>query len=119
MPGDLAEGLKALGWDIGEEELFRAGERIVALERMYNVRHGFSRKDDTLPKRMIDEPLDVYVHPEDIEKVPPEKAELVHRGLKVDLQPMLDEYYEIGGWDSKGIPTAYRLRELGLDFCII
>jgi len=118
MPADLAEGLRALGWDIGDEELFRAGERIVALERMYNVRHGLGRKDDTLPKRMLDEPLDVYVHPEDIEKVPPEKAELVHKGLKVDLQPMLDEYYELGGWDSEGIPTADRLRELGLGFCI-
>lgn len=118
MPADLAEGLRALGWDLSGEELFTAGQRIINLERMYNVRHGFSRKDDTLPDRNLKEPLNVYVHPEDIEKIPAEKAELVHAGLIVDLEPMLDDYYRLGEWDSRGIPTAGRLKELGLEFCV-
>ncbi len=118
MPSDLAEGLRALGWEISEEELFTAGQRIVNLERIYNVRHGYSRKDDTLPERHLKEPLDVYVHPEDIGKVSPDEAEMVHTGLLVDLDPMLDDYYRLGGWDRNGIPSAERLKELGLDFCI-
>jgi aldehyde:ferredoxin oxidoreductase len=118
MPSDLAEGLTALGFDISPEELFTAGQRIVTLERMYNVRHGFGRKDDSLPKRNLSEPLDVYVDPEDIEKVPPGEAELVHRGLTVDLKPMLDDYYALGRWDSQGIPLPERLEELGLSECV-
>ena len=118
LPSNLAEGLRALGFEISADELFRAGQRIVTLERMYNVRHGFDRKDDTLPKRILLEPLDVYVDPGDIEQVPPEEAEMVHRGLKVDLDPMLDDYYALGRWDSNGVPLPERLEELGLNECI-
>ena len=115
MPSDLAEGLRALGIDVSGEDLFRAGQRVINLERMYNVRHGMRRKDDMLPKRFLEEPLDVYVHPEDIEVKSPDEAEMVHRGLTVDLGPMLDEYYALGCWTPDGVPTPERLQELGLD----
>lgn len=118
MPEDLAEGLRAMGIEISNEDLFKAGQRIINLERMYNVRHGFRRKDDMLPKRFLEEPLDVYVHPEDIEKIPREEAELIHKGLTVNLEPMLDEYYQLGNWDEDGVPREERLRELGLDECL-
>lgn len=118
LPKDLAEGLRALGLDITEEELFSAGERIVTLERMYNVRHGFARKDDSLPLRNLNEPLDIYVEPKDIGTIPREKADLIYEGLLVDLEPMLDDYYRLGKWDQNGIPTPERLRELGLEKCI-
>ncbi|MBS7648741.1 aldehyde ferredoxin oxidoreductase, partial [Candidatus Bathyarchaeota archaeon] len=60
---------------------------------------GFSRKDDTLPERVLKEPL----------KKGPAK------GYVVKLKPMLDEYYGIRGWDIKtGIPTRKKLEELGL-----
>jgi aldehyde:ferredoxin oxidoreductase len=118
MPKDLAEGLRALGIDMTEEALFKAGQRIINLERMYNVRHGFRKIDDMLPKRFLEEPLDVYVHPEDIEKVSRDEAELVHKGLMVDLEPMLDEYYQLGKWDEDGIPREERLQELGLEECL-
>lgn len=118
MPSDLAEGLQALGIPVSEEELFRAGQRLVNLERMYNVRHGMSRKDDMLPKRFLEVPLDVYMHPEDIGEKSPEEAEMIHRGLTVDLDYMLDDYYRLGKWTPDGIPTPERLRELGLDRCI-
>ncbi len=118
MPEDLAEGLRAMGIDISNEDLFKAGQRIINIERMYNVRHGFRKKDDMLPKRFLEEPLDVYVHPEDIEKIPKEDAELVHKGLMVNLEPMLDEYYQLGKWNEEGIPREEWLRELGLDECL-
>lgn len=114
LPPDLAEGLRALGLDISDAEILQAGQRIVNLERMYNIRHGFSRKDDTLPRRKLAEPLDIYANPEDIGKIPAAEAKLIHRGLTVNLDPMLDEYYALGGWTADGIPTAARLKELGL-----
>lgn len=115
MPEDLAEGLTALGYECTEEELFKVGQRLVNLERMYNVRHGMDRKDDMLPERFLKEPLDVYVNPEDIEKVSRDEAELVHKDLTVNLDPMLDEYYELGKWTKNGIPTDERLKELDLE----
>jgi len=114
-PYDLAKGLRTLGIPIKDEEILLAGQRIVNLERMYNVRHGFNRKDDYLPPRFLKEPLDVYVHPEDIERVSPQEAELLYKGLTIDLDTMLDEYYSLGGWTKEGIPTPARLKELGLE----
>ena len=60
---------------------------------------GFSRKNDTLPERFLRESLS---------KGP-------SKGSVVDLEPMLDEYYEARGWDLQtGYPTAGKLRDLGL-----
>jgi aldehyde:ferredoxin oxidoreductase len=115
LPGDLAEGLRALGLPISDAEIMRIGQRIVNLERMYNVRHGFNRKDDYLPPRSLREPLDVYTNPEEIERAPAEQASLSRQGLTIDLDTMLDEYYALGGWTREGIPTAVRLQELGLE----
>jgi len=86
------------GKDIDTETLERAAERIINLERMYNVRMGFSRKDDTLPRRFIEEVM----------------TQGESAGETIDLGPMLDEYYDSMGWDRDGIPTAEKLRELGL-----
>ena len=75
------------------------GERIVNIERAFNVREGLTRADDTLPKRMRSEPM------------PDGFAE----GEVVDLDPMLDEYYRFRGWDpATGLPTRAKLVELGL-----
>lgn len=119
LPADLAEGLRTLGLPISDEEIMRIGQRIVNLERMYNVRHGFNRKDDYLPPRSLREPLDVYTNPEEIEKVPAEQASLSRHGLTIDLDAMLDEYYALGGWTREGIPTAARLKELELEEVIM
>lgn len=86
-----------------ERELRRTGERIVNLNRMFNVRHGIRRRDDTLPERLLKEPS-----PEG----PP-------KGHIVELDYMLDEYYRLRGWDPKtGLPAPKKLRALGLDFTI-
>ena len=83
------------------DEFLKIGERIVNLERAYIVREGFRRRDDTLPRRILQEPIpDSYIPP-----------------IGKNLDIMLDDYYSIRGWDMKsGIPQEQKLEELGLDF---
>jgi aldehyde:ferredoxin oxidoreductase len=97
---------QALGVPFTAEELMEAGRRIVTLERCFNAREGARREDDTLPWRMMNEPV-------------PEGA---NKGLVTDqatLDRLLDEYYEMHGWDPKtGIPKRDTLLNLGLGaFC--
>ena len=88
-------GVEATHWD-----LLRCGERIWNLVRCFNVRMGISRQDDTLPRRFLEEPL------------PSGEA----AGKVVPLKPMLEEYYQLRGWDPRtGAPTKEKLVELGLD----
>jgi len=77
------------------------GERIWNLIRMFNVREGFTRKDDTLPYRISNDPL--QEGKADGHVVKPE-----------DFNKMLDEYYKLREWDSEGRPTTKKLKELGL-----
>jgi aldehyde:ferredoxin oxidoreductase len=74
------------------------GERVSTLARLFNVREGFSRPEDTLPGRNLNQPLPVGSSGSQV----------------VELQPMLDEYYRIMGWDKGGTPTPDRLRTLQL-----
>ncbi len=80
--------------------LTQIGERIYTLERLYNLREGFSKKDDTLPPRFINEPL----------------KEGVSRGHVVPLDIMLDQYYFVRGWDENGIPRNDLIEKLGINF---
>jgi len=75
------------------------GERINTLCRLFNVREGFDRKQDTLPARNLSQPL----------------ADGPAKGQVVELDMMLDDYYARMGWDENGVPTPTRLKELGLD----
>jgi aldehyde:ferredoxin oxidoreductase len=117
LPEDLAEGLSLL-WQrpVTADELMTAGERIVNLERMYNVRQGMGREADCLPARFTTEPLDVWEYtpdPETGEGIRSEKP--VRAGAIVrDLEAMLDRYYDLRGWDRQGIPTPETLSRLGL-----
>ncbi len=89
------------GWkDYSTEELRETGERVFNLQRMYNVRLGISRKDDTLPPR-----LGVWT-----------RKEGFNMGNMANLGKMLDEYYILRGWNEYGIPTEKKLGELGLGF---
>ncbi len=89
------------GMDLDVAALKRIGERIVNLQRMYNVRHGIDRKDDTQPQRLLKEPS------------PSGRA----KGHVVYLDKMLDEYYELRGWDkTTGLPTEKKLNDLGLEY---
>ena len=112
IPEDIAEGISALIPEIemDHNELLKAGERIINLERMYNIREGPDRKDDNLPDRFLKEPATVY-------KLKDKRLtdEPLQENLLVDLDPMLDRYYELRGWDNNGIPTEEKLKELGLN----
>ena len=93
---------KLLGYEFSVEDFRKTGERIYNLERAFNVREGITRADDTLPARLLEEPL------------PEGPAE----GQVVNLDPLLDAYYEFRGWDKNGKPTPERLKALGLDWVI-
>ncbi len=88
----------ATGWDIDGNEVLKIGERIWNLERLFNLRDGFSKADDTLPERLLKEPM-----PDG-----PNKG-AVHR-----LGELLPEYYKVRGWDENGVPTEEKKKELGL-----
>jgi len=89
----------ATGFDFNFPVLVKAGERIFNLERAFNIREGFTRKDDRLPERLLVEPL----------KEGPSK------GYLVNLEPMLEDYYKIRGWNKEtGVPTEAKLEELNL-----
>ncbi|MEA1994134.1 MAG: aldehyde ferredoxin oxidoreductase family protein [Euryarchaeota archaeon] len=97
--GDYAELLSAVtGWDFSEEEIMKIGERIYNLERVIINKYGFDGKDDTLPKRLLEEEM-------------PEGAA---KGHTADLDKMKEEYYELRGWKN-GKPTEEKLEELGIE----
>lgn len=89
------------GWQMDVEELERIGERVVNLERCFNVREGVRRKDDVLPWRVMHEPI-------------PEGPSAGMHCPPEELERMLDEYYRLRGWDADGVPTRQTLERLGL-----
>ena len=88
------------GWDLDAEALALAGERIVNLENLFNLRHGAGRKDDDLPARFTEERI-----------ADPGPTQ----GMTVDIQRLVTDFYAAMGWDENGRPTPEKLRELGLD----
>jgi aldehyde:ferredoxin oxidoreductase len=80
--------------------LLKIGERIVCIERCFNAREGFDRKDDTLPDRMRQEPL--------------RNAGQATDQMVGNLEHLLDEYYQALGYAAEGIPGIDRLQELDL-----
>jgi len=93
------------GWDITEEEYLAAGERTWNHTRLFNVREaGVSRKDDALPPRMLEDPL----------PMPPRGEQKVSLG-RGELDKMLDEYYELRGWNRDGRPRTETLKRLGIE----
>ncbi len=89
------------GWDMTLEELERVGERIINLERLFNVREGARRAQDVLPWKVMHEPI-------------PEGPSAGACCPPDELRAMLDEYYALRGWDGEGLPTASRLATLDL-----
>jgi aldehyde:ferredoxin oxidoreductase len=116
LADDLAPGVSAvLGRPVSGLELLAAGERIVNLERLYNVRHGLSRADDHLPRRFTEEAAPLYDYPLDQptgDRV--RSAEPLRYGLIHDFEAMLDRYYQLRGWDHQGRPGPETLQRLDL-----
>jgi aldehyde:ferredoxin oxidoreductase len=90
------------GLGITQQELETAGERIQTLAKLINIREGLTRKDDTLPWKVMNQPIT-----EDV----PAKGAVV---TKDELNLMLDDYYQTRGYNKQGIPTTVKLQELGL-----
>ena len=103
-PEDYVNAVRAVtGWSFSLEELRTISQRAWALTRLFNCREGFTRNDDSLPRRLFTE----------ASTKGPSKGHVVD---KETFERTLDEYYEIVGWDKKtGIPTDARLKELGLE----
>lgn len=96
---DLADLMSAVtGVTYSTEDFMKAGARIWNMERLFNLRAGLTAKDDTLPERILKDPI----------KTGPSKGEINH------LDKMLPEYYQLRGWDKDGVPTEKRLKELSL-----
>lgn len=94
----VAQLTGALPGDWSVDRFFEAGERIWNMERMFNMRAGFTKADDTLPKRVMEEPA-------------PSGA---GKGKVAELAGMLPEYYELRGWTPDGEPSSQTLGRLGL-----
>jgi aldehyde:ferredoxin oxidoreductase len=95
----------ATGWNISMHEALQIGERATNLARIFNLREGFSRKDDTLPERLFNGlhngPLQGHALPRE------------------EFEQSLTILYRNKGWNPEtGIPTPEKLRELGLDWAI-
>lgn len=96
---DYADLMNAIcGTNLTGDDIFTAGDRIWNLERMYNLKAGIDPSQDTLPKRLLEEPI----------------PEGPSAGWVSKLSEMLPEYYAARGWDTAGIPTVQKLKELGL-----
>lgn len=91
----------ATGKQWNMNNLLTLGERIWNLIRLFNIREGFGRSDDVLPARFMKEPLPSG----------PYKGSLIS---SQDLDILLDEYYEVRGWDNEGKPSDIKLQELEL-----
>ena len=98
-----AELMKTVtGLAFTEGQMFRVGERIINLERVYLVREGITRKDDYLPSRFLKEPL-------------PNGAS---KGSVFEMKSMLEEYYRERGWNNNGIPVPENLRKMRLGYAV-
>jgi aldehyde:ferredoxin oxidoreductase len=93
----------ATGWDVNAQDLITVGERVLNLQRMFNMREGLTREDDHLPERVAGQPDSGFYENE-------------ARCAISDFDSMLDEYYEARDWDLKtGIPSKEKLKQLGLE----
>lgn len=91
------------GFEVTPEEMRLAGERINNVARLFNIREGLGRKDDTLPYKVMNLPV-----PDE----GPSKGAYVSQK---ELNFLLDDYYETRGWNKEGVPTKEKLKELSMD----
>jgi aldehyde:ferredoxin oxidoreductase len=87
------------GLDLNITKLMEIGERVYNLERLYNLREGISGKEDTLPKRFLEEPM----------------KEGFTKDKIVPLDNLLEQYYRVRDWTKDGKPSAAKLKSLQLE----
>jgi aldehyde:ferredoxin oxidoreductase len=81
------------------KDFLKIGERTWNLERLWNLKAGLTKADDSLPERLLKEP----------------HKEGPSAGVTVDLDAMLPIYYQEREWDDEGVPTRDKLAQLGLE----
>jgi aldehyde:ferredoxin oxidoreductase len=92
------------GLELTPQEIWDIADRAYTVERLFNIREGLTRADDWLVDRYFDEPTPIGLQ--------------VARGKRLDrdkFTQMIDEYYELHGWDESGVPLPETLKKLGLD----
>ena len=87
------------GEDFNITRLMEIGERVYNLERIFNIKAGLKKQDDSLPERFLSEPL----------------KEGFSKGITVPLNSLLEGYYRVRKWDENGVPTTEKLAELDLE----
>jgi len=92
------------GMQYTTSQLMEIGERIYTIERIFNNREGFSRKDDALPERYFKEATPIGL--------PRVKGRKINREK---FEKMLDDYYTLHGWDNNGTPTKETIQKLGIE----
>ena len=92
------------GLEFTPEEIWDIADRAYTMERLFNIREGLTRADDWLPDRYFDEPTPIGL--------PIARGKVI---VREKFKQMLDEYYELHGWDENGVPTPETLKRLGLD----
>jgi len=86
------------GLELTREQLLYIGERIVNMEKLFNLRFGATSDLDTLPEKFLNEPI----------------GEGPSTGAKVELKPMVQDFYRIMGWDEQGVPLPETLAAFNL-----
>jgi aldehyde:ferredoxin oxidoreductase len=92
------------GWETSSFELMKVGERIVNLARCFNLRDGFTSKDDTLPARFFTA-----------------QASGPLQGVAPNLETFCKAvamYYDMMGWSPQGVPSLGKLGELGIEWAL-
>jgi aldehyde:ferredoxin oxidoreductase len=99
-PSQMARWLSlSTGWNVGQDDLMKTGERIFTLKRLFNNRRGITKDDDLLPRRLQREPR------------PTGRA----AGVLGDFDLIMGDYYRNRRWDDKGTPTPQLLKDMDLE----
>jgi aldehyde:ferredoxin oxidoreductase len=87
---------QVMGWDLDQQELMMIGQRLHNLKRLYNVKLGITKKDDTVPPRLLHL----------------SRTDGLSKGVLPDIDSMLSKYYQIRVWNEQGIPKEEKIKEL-------
>ena len=99
-PETVSEWVNSVtGWKLDQTELMQIGQRLHNLKRLYNVKLGITKKDDTVPPRLLNLA----------------RTDGLAEGILPDIDYMLSEYYRIRDWDDQGIPKEDKIKELDLN----
>jgi len=99
LVGEAELAAAITGWPLDASALFICGERIVNMERLFNLRYGASSADDRLPDMFFEKDYNAGEAPSK---------------PQIWMEPMIKEFYDVMGWDQQGQPTSAKLAELGI-----